>query len=261
MNTEPAQLIIHELEKYGQGKALENRKNPEWFAEYIPELRDCIGFCQNNPYHIYDVFSHTIYALESCASDDMLVKLAVLFHDIGKPRCYSEDENGIGHFYRHAKVGADITEEIMERLGFDKDIREKTVQLIHYHDAVFKANRKNIRRWLQKIGAEQFARLLYVRRADIMGHNPACHKQDCARLDKTEELFHKILAEKPEEPKISLAVSGKDLIAIGYTPGKELGAVLKGLKRQAAAGEIENSREVLLKTAAVSRTISQHIDR
>lgn len=259
MNTEPALLIIQELEKYGQNTNVpesekENSKNPEWFAEYIPELRDCIGFAQNNPYHIYDVFSHTIHALESCISDDIIVKLAVLFHDIGKPRCYSEDENGAGHFYRHAMVGADMTDEIMERLGFDKEIREKTVQLIHYHDAIFKANGKNIRRWLRKIGEEQFTRLLCVRRADIMGHNPACHKQDCARLDKTEALFHQILTEKKEEPRIELAINGKDLIAMGYVPGKELGAALKMLEIQAAAGEIENNREGLLKMAAVYRT-------
>lgn len=253
MNTEIALLIIQELTKYGQNSVLNTEKkiekNPKWFIKYIPELSDCIGFCQNNPYHIYDVFSHTIHALESCTSNDSIVKLAILFHDIGKPCCYFEDENGIGHFYRHAMVGADMTDKIMERLGFEKDIREKTVQLIHYHDAIFKPNRKNIRKWLQKIGKEQFERLLCVRRSDIMGHNPVCHERDCANLNKTEELFHKILTEKPEESKIKLAISGKDLIAVGYTPGKELGAVLKNLEKQVAAKEIENNREALLKIA------------
>lgn len=258
MNTEIAQLIIQELNKYGQNRILntekKTEKNPEWFIKYIPELSDCVGFCQNNPYHVYDVFSHTIHALESCTSDDSIVKLAVLFHDIAKPCCYSEDVNGIGHFYRHAMVGANMTNEIMKKLGFEKDIREKTVQLIHYHDAVFKANRKNIRKWIQKIGKDQFERLLSVRRADIMGHNPACHEKDCTNLDKTEELFDKILTERSEETKIKLAISGKDLIAVGYTPGKELGAVLKALERQAVAGEIENSREALLKTLQTNIT-------
>lgn len=265
MNTEIAELIMQELKKYGQNKTLEKdknmKKNPEWFVKYIPELSDCVGFCQNNPYHIYDVFSHTIHALESCILNDSIVKLAVLFHDIGKPCCYSEDKDGIGHFYRHAIVGANMTDEIMKRLGFENDIREKTVQLIHYHDAVFKPNKKNIRKWLQKIGKDQFKRLLSVRRADIMGHNPVCHKKDCANLDKTEELFYKILAEKPEETKIKLAINGKDLIAVGYVPGKELGMVLKNLERQAAAGEIENNRESLLKTAVIYQTISHPTDR
>ena len=70
MNTNIAQLIIQELKKYGQNSILKEKekieKNPEWFVKYIPELSNCVGFCQNNPYHIYDVFSHTIYALESC---------------------------------------------------------------------------------------------------------------------------------------------------------------------------------------------------
>ncbi|MDE7307093.1 MAG: HD domain-containing protein [Lachnospiraceae bacterium] len=265
MNTDIAQLIIQELKKYGQNSTLKEEKkiekNPEWFVKYIPELSDCVGFCQNNPYHIYDVFSHTIHALESCIPNDNIVKLAVLFHDIGKPHCYSEDENGIGHFYRHAMVGANMTDEIMERLGFEKDIREKTVQLIHYHDAVFKPNGKNIRKWLQKIGEEQFERLLYVRRADIMGHNPACHEKDCAGLDKTEELFHKILMEKPEKTKIKLAISGKDLIAVGYASGKELGKTLKMLETQVVAGQIENSKDALLKMAAVYQSASHYTDK
>lgn len=259
MNTKAALLIMQELEKYGQSKntqntGIEKRNNSQWFAEYIPEFWECIGFNQNNPYHIYDVFSHTIHALESCSSSDIIVKLAVLFHDIGKPRCYSEDENGIGHFYQHAKVGADMADEIMERLGFDEEIRKKTVQLIHYHDAIFKANGKNVRRWMQKIGKEQFERLLSVRRADIMGHSPACHEQNLAELSKTEELFRRILTEKPKEPKIKLAVSGKDLISIGYVPGKELGAALKRLEMQVADGEIENRREALLKLAVMFQT-------
>lgn len=260
MNTEIAQLIIEELKKYGKNNDLERKegieKNPKIFIKYILEFSDCVGFAQNNPYHIYDVFSHTIHALESCSSDDSIVKLAVLFHDIGKPACYSEDENGAGHFYRHAAAGADMTAKIMDRLGFEKDIREKTAQLIHYHDAVFKPNGKNIRKWLKKIGKEQFERLLYVRRADIMGHNPACRKESLTNLDKTEKMFYKILTEKPEETEIELAISGKDLIDIGYIPGKELGAALKRLKRQAAAGEIENSRKELLKMAAVYRDAS-----
>ena len=265
MNTEIAELIIYELTKYGQNNIFNTKKkiekNPEWFIKYIPELSNCVGFRQNNPYHIYDVFSHTIHALESCTSNDSIVKLAVLFHDIGKPSCYLEDENGTGHFYRHAMVGAEMTDKIMERLGFEKDMREKTVQLIHYHDAIFKPNEKNIRKWLKKIGKEQFERLLCVRRSDIMGHNPVCHEKDCASLDKTEELFHKILMKKSEKTKIKLAINGKDLIAIGYTSGKELGATLEKLKKQVVAEEIENSKEMLLKMAMLYQTASHDTDK
>jgi len=138
MNTKIAQLIIQELNKYGQNRILntekKTEKNPEWFIKYIPELSDCVGFCQNNPYHVYDVFSHTIHALESCTSDDSIVKLAVLFHDIAKPCCYSEDVNGIGHFYRHAMVGANMTNEIMKKLGFEITLHDKMPDVVLYRE-------------------------------------------------------------------------------------------------------------------------------
>ena len=117
-NTEvpaPVNFIIQELEKYQQYKRLENvsieRINSEFckivasenfcvellqysdvFSLFIPELKDLIGFQQNNPYHAYDVFDHTIHAIEQCESDDLVVRLAVFFHDFGKPHSYQDGE-------------------------------------------------------------------------------------------------------------------------------------------------------------------------
>jgi tRNA nucleotidyltransferase (CCA-adding enzyme) len=89
------------------------------FSLFIPELKDMFEFTQNNPWHVYDVFEHTIHAVEHCESEDLIVRLAVLFHDIGKPHCFQDDEDGTRHFKGHGKVSADMTNEIMRRLKFD----------------------------------------------------------------------------------------------------------------------------------------------
>ncbi|MBR5773515.1 MAG: HDIG domain-containing protein, partial [Clostridia bacterium] len=84
---------------------------------FIPEILDSVGFEQNNPYHCYDVLTHTAHAVEN-APDDVVIRLAAFFHDIGKPSVYSEDENG-GHFYSHAKVSEEITNAVLTRLRCD----------------------------------------------------------------------------------------------------------------------------------------------
>ena len=134
---------------------------------FIAEIKDMFDFPQNNPYHIYDVWGHTIHAVEAYSCDceedlnpiDLITSLAVFFHDIGKPHCYQDGEDGIRHFKGHGRVSADMTDKIMKRLRFDNDTREKVVELVYYHDATFEVGKKYVKRWLNKIGEEQFRRL------------------------------------------------------------------------------------------------------
>lgn len=86
----------------------------EVFSLFIPEIKDMLGFQQNNPYHMYDVWNHTVHAIEYCESDDLVTRLAVFFHDIGKPHCYQDGEDGIRHFKGHGRVSADMTDKIMK---------------------------------------------------------------------------------------------------------------------------------------------------
>ena len=143
------------------------------FCQVIPELCDLVGFKQNNPYHDYDVFIHTAKALTYDASTDMVTRLAILFHDFGKPHCCQDDEDGTRHFKGHGRVSAEIADDIMVRLRFDNKTRHNVTELVHYHDATFEVGHKYVKRWLNKIGEEQFRRLLNVRRADIKGQKKA----------------------------------------------------------------------------------------
>ena len=123
---------------------------PDVFSLFIPELKDMIGFQQDNPYHAYDVFDHTVHAIEKCESDDLIVRLAVFFHDFGKPHSYQDGEDGIRHFKGHGKVSSDITDTIMKRLRFDNETRNNVVELVYYHDATFDVGKNYVNRWLNK---------------------------------------------------------------------------------------------------------------
>lgn len=221
----------------------------EVFSLFIPEIKDMFGFQQNNPYHIYDVWNHTVRAIEYCESDDLVTRLAVFFHDIGKPHCYQDGEDGIRHFKGHGRVSADMTDKIMKRLRFDNDTREKVVELVYYHDATFEVGKKYIKRWLNKIGEEQFRRLLDVRRTDIKAQADINQKTRLQKIDNIEYILEEVLQDDECFSLKDLAVNGKDLITIGYKPGKEIGEVLNNLLDSVISGEYINEKEKLLEIA------------
>ena len=229
----------------------------EVFSLFIPEIKDMFGFQQNNPYHIYDVWNHTVHAVQAyecdCEPDlnprDLITSLAVFFHDIGKPHCYQDGEDGIRHFKGHGRVSADMTDTIMKRLRFDNDTREKVVQLVYYHDATFEVGEKYIKRWLNKIGEEQFRRLLNVRVADIKAQAYTEQESRLQKIDNIEYILEEVLQKDECFSLKDLAVNGNDLIEIGYKPGKEIGEVLNNLLDLVISGEYKNEKEKLLEMA------------
>lgn len=224
---------------------------------FIPEIKDMFDFSQNNPYHIYDVWNHTVHAVQAYSCDceedlnpiDLITSLAVFFHDIGKPHCYQDGEDGIRHFKGHGRVSADMTDKIMKRLRFDNDTREKVVELVYYHDATFEVGKKYIKRWLNKIGEEQFRRLLNVRRADIKAQADINQKTRLQKIDNIGYILEEVLQNDECFSLKDLAVNGKDLITIGYKPGKEIGEVLNNLLDSVISGENINEKEKLLEIA------------
>lgn len=226
------------------------------FALFIPELKDMFEFQQNNPYHDYDVYSHTVHSIEHCKSDNLVVRLAVFFHDIGKPHSFQDGEDGIRHFKGHGKVSADITDNIMKRLKFDNETRNNVVELVYYHDATFEVGKKYVRRWLNKIGEEQFRRLLKVRKADILGQKQDYEQSRIDKVDNIKQILEEVLREETCFTLKDLAVNGNDLISIGYKANKELGNTLDELLQLVIDEECPNKKEKLLEAAK-----SMHIER
>ena len=219
------------------------------FSLFIPELKDMFDFPQNNPWHIWDVFGHTIHAIEYCDSDELVVRLAVFFHDFGKPHSYQDGEDGIRHFKGHGKVSADMTDSIMKRLRFDNETRNNVVELVSYHDATFEVGKKYVKRWLNKIGEKQFRRLLQVKKADNKAQNLELSSDRIKELSEIEALIDEVLQEDECFSLKDLAVNGKDLIGVGFSEGMEIGITLKCLLDDVIDGKIKNKKTVLLKEA------------
>jgi tRNA nucleotidyltransferase/poly(A) polymerase len=214
------------------------------FAQFMPELNAMVHFPQNNPYHIYDVWEHTLKALE-CTDGNPALRLAVLLHDSGKPLCYTQDENGIGHFHGHGAKSRELAGAILRRLRFDRDTVDRITTLVEYHDISLPSEKKILLRRLNRFGDENLRLLFQIKEADIRAQNPAFLNR-LGQLKAAEELFHEILAQKLCFSLKDLAVKGGDLIALGVPPGPEVGKILSALLEEVMDGTCPNRREALL---------------
>lgn len=208
----------------------------------IPELRASLGFQQHNPHHSLDVYGHIARVVEAAPPTEEL-RLAALLHDVGKPRCFTRDENGVGHFHGHARVGAEMAGEILDRLRCPTKRKERVVTLIAYHGSCRNTSEKTVRRLLRKLGEDMTRQLLELDRADCHGKPTDDHQEV---FDQFEEVLNRVLAEKPCFSLKDLAISGKDLQALGLTPGPRMGRVLNTLLDRVAEGSLENDRDRLL---------------
>ena len=217
-------------------------------ASAMPELEPCIGFNQNNPYHCYDVYYHMIHAVSAFKGSSLTIKLALLLHDIGKPRCYTEDHRG-GHFYGHGEVSADMADKILLRLKFDNATRKDVVELIRWHNEDIKPTKRVVRRWLNRVGEKQFRRLLEVRKADIAAHSEIGKKEHLNECEEAKEIVGIILAERDCFTLKDLNIDGKAILDLGVPQGKEVGRILNLLLQEVMDGKLTNEFQALIERA------------
>ena len=208
-------------------------------TQVIPELMPLMGFDQKNPHHQYDIFTHTAQVVAGTPAD-LAVRWAALLHDIGKPGCFSLDEQGQGHFYGHAKLGAQIADGILLRLKAPTALRQRVVLLIEQHMTPLEPDKKLLRRRLSKLGSETVHQLLALQRSD-MGAKPA----DDSRFSQIQLLLQEIEAENACLSIRDLAVSGHDLMDLGYR-GPAIGQALQFLLEQVLDERVENEKEALI---------------
>ena len=215
----------------------------------LPELAPMAGFEQHSPYHDSDVWEHTLRALEVSPSDP-IVRLALLFHDCGKPDCFTRDETGRGHFYGHPQKSRELTEGALRRLKCDSATLGRVLYLIEKHDTWLPETEKNMRRFLLHEDVDRVRDLLMVQRCDALAHAPIGRDPALRNIEKWEQLLNTVLAQKPCLSLKTLAISGDDLLSLGMAPGPAVGRLLNDMLCEVADGTLKNDREALLAYAA-----------
>lgn len=246
-----AERIRDEFSKIITGKnaykVLKLMSENKILEEIIPEWSKTIGFDQKNIHHIYTVDEHILKSLE-LTSRYLIIRLAVLFHDIGKPRCYTFGEDGQGHFYKHEKYSVEIAEKLMLNLKFSKLDTERVCKIIRYH-SLYRQNIDEIfvKKMLNRFGEEDLYRYLEVVEADRRTHNnDICNLED---LDQIKTILKKIQETKPPLSMRDLKISGKDLLKVGVPKGKIIGEILDYLMEKVLEDENLNNYETLINLA------------
>ena len=214
----------------------------------IPEISPMIGFEQHNPHHIYDVWQHTVKVIVN-SPHGKVSRLSAMFHDIGKPHCFSLDEDGVGHFKPHPGISADMSREIMNRLRLDKKTITEVSNLILYHDTRPPATDKNIRRMIHNVGAENFIALLELKKADTLAQNPETIDYKLEYIEQLRKIFAEQTKNGEQFSLKTLNINGSDLISICITDGKTIGKTLNTLLSLVIDGELENDHDLLLNAA------------
>lgn len=244
-----AERIREEFCKLLCGRGAERilREFSDVIAGFLPEMGACVGFPQKTKYHCYDVYEHSIRALGFCNSDDAITRLAIFFHDVGKPLACTEDREGM-HFKGHAEIGTDLCREMLRRLRFDNDTAARVTQLVAYHDREIQPTEKNVKRLMCKMRDEDIVRLMEIKRCDRLAHAP----DYCTPSPALEEIVRIMQDVRASDACLSLKtlqIRGDDLIAMGMRQGKEMGILLNDLLDRVIDGELPNEAEALKNAA------------
>ena len=214
-------------------------------TQVIPALKPCVGFQQHSPHHAYDVFTHIAHVVEATPGE-LSLRWAALLHDIGKVPAFSTDETGRGHFYGHAAISAKMAEDILLELKAPTALRQKVVFLIENHMTPLEPDKRLLRRRLAKYGEDGVQSLLALQKADFCSKGIPGESQD---FDAIEQALEDIRQEDSCLTIRDLAINGSDLLAIGFTPGPEMGACLDRLLEQVMDEKLPNTKEALLGAA------------
>jgi len=224
-------------------------RNSGLMEEIIPEMEAAFGVEQKSPgrHHIYDVGTHSLLSLKNVAekNNDAIVRLATLIHDIGKPKTFKKQDNGVITFYNHELVSGRIARDIAKRLRFSKKQAEKFYRLVRYHQFTVdeKQTDSSLRRFIRNVGLENVSNMIDLRVGDRLGGGA---RETSWRLEE----FKKRLIEVQKQPFTvhDLKITGHDVMReLGIKPGPIVGMVLNKIYDEVVEKKVENKKEVLVK--------------
>lgn len=254
-----AERIRAELAKLlcGRGAGRIIRQYQDVLFTLFPQLEQLSGFDQRTHHHLWDVWEHTVRAVEAVPPTEVL-RLTMLLHDTGKPACFTLDEHGEGHFYGHEAESVRIAEKVLSDLRVDNATRDRCLLLIASHGWPVTPDRRLLKRRLNRLGEEALRQLIEVKRADAL----ATGTKDAAAVEAhradTLSALDAVLAENPCVTLREMAVNGRDMMALGAR-GRAVGEMLQWLLEQVLDDTLPNDRDALLNAARAHIAPQAHI--
>ncbi len=217
----------------------------------LPELLEGVGVEQGS-LHCYDVFTHSLYACDAAPRASLILRMAALLHDIGKPRTRSVAPDGHPTFYSHEKVSAEMVEAILMRLKLPLAVVKDVCHLVTHHMFNYQEEWSDaaVRRLIARVGEEKIDDLMALRRADQIG---MCRENAAAFPQGLADFAARVHSVKQEGRAFSLrqlAVHGGDIMkTLGIPPGPVVGVILNELLQAVLEDPGLNEKEKLLEIA------------
>jgi len=212
----------------------------------FPEIARLRGFAQNTPYHVYDVYDHSMAAL-AATKPTLPQRLAALYHDTGKFETRTTDQGRRHHFYGHAKVSLKIAEKALLALRYDNATISRTLDIIRHHDADARGDRRLMKRFLHKHGAALALDILDFQIADNAAKSELARNTKLAHVIEAKALLQEIIAAGEPTRTADLDISGRDVMRIlNIPPGAAVGAHLARLMEHVLEDASMNRREKLI---------------
>ena len=216
----------------------------------LPELAACRGVEQKG-FHRFDVLDHSLLACDFAAGKGLglELRLAALYHDLGKPVTVQTGEDGVRTFHKHERESSGLARQLLLRFRYPNAVIEKVCHLVEEHMFYYEESWTDaaVRRFIVRAGEEHLPHLFNLRRADAYGM--AGEEPPHNFLLPLIERIEKILAQSRALSLKDLAISGNDLIAQGVPPGKRMGLILNELLEAVLEDPALNTREKLLEIA------------
>ena len=228
------------------------RADRDILAQIMPELAPMFDFDQHTPHHRYDVWEHTVRAVESAPPTEVM-RLTMLLHDAGKPASFTMDASGEGHAYGHAAVSRRLAEQALTRLKVDRATFDRVLTLVEHHDIALSCEKKLLRRRLNQFGEEIVRQLIAVQRADQLAKDTVPEAEIIAWADQLSTALDAVLSEAPCFTLRDLAVNGRDMLSLGVS-GKQVGVLLQTLLESVMDERLPNDRAALLAAAGEMKT-------
>lgn len=206
--------------------------------EVLPEIDALHGVEQPERHHPEgDVFEHTMLMLDMTPRPWLELAWSVLLHDIGKPPTFSRGDDGVEHFYGHDEVGADMAEELLERLKMPNAVIESVVLAVRNHMKFAHVHLMRQAKWRRLMASPNFPLELELHRIDCM----ASH----AKMSNYILLLDRVLELSSETALPPPLLMGRDLIELGMKPGPEMGAILKELADLQLEGSLKTREDAI----------------
>jgi tRNA nucleotidyltransferase (CCA-adding enzyme) len=242
-------------------RALRLARDTGVLVQLLPEFERAVGFEQESRYHDLTVDEHTFAVVQAAADANasLAVRLAALFHDLGKPHVAWRGPDGRLHYYAkpgyaqksHEQVGAELAASALSRLRYPNALRSRVTRIVRHHMfQIGNGDALRARRFLAKHGDELAFDLVDHKEADFRGKRIGSEEPP-VDIEKVERFREMLRREQTSPHRLGdLAVDGNDLIELGLAPGPELGEVLRTLLHDVVEDPARNTRDELLRRAA-----------